>query len=118
MKRNSWIALALTATMAWSCSDDFTPKPKGFHRIDIAEPIFHLEDSLNAPFQIEISDLSKISYQMVDVQNNPGWFNIFYPSLNATIFASYHEVDHDSLNVIMEDLRRWRTNTFQKQKTL
>lgn len=104
---NSKIALAMASLflIMGACTQDYIPKPKGYFRIDLPEATYHLEDTLNVPFSIEISDLSYINYN-VGVASEPGWFNIVYPKLKARIFTSYHEINPDSLNFMMEDLRK------------
>lgn len=104
---NSKIVFAITSLLLvlGACTDDYIPKPKGYFRIELPEASYHLEDSLNAPFTIEISDQSYINYN-VGPSTQPGWFNIVYPKLKARVFTSFHQINRDSLDYIMEDLRK------------
>ena len=81
----------------------YTPKPKGYFRIDLPEKEYHLLDN-NCPFTFEIPNYAKI----VPNSNNPDkpcWFNIEYPTLNASIYLSYKPVNDTSLATYLEDSR-------------
>ena len=104
MKKNtSIIGVLALFTLLLSCDEEtFTPKPKGYFRIDLPEKKYHpLTNS--CPFVFEIPDY-------VDVKqdpNNPSntcWFNLEFSSLNASIYLSYKPVNND-LGTFLEDSR-------------
>jgi gliding motility-associated lipoprotein GldD len=87
-----------------SCGgDSYTPKPKGYFRIDLPEKSYHLLER-DCPFTFEIPDYTEVKLN----KNNPNqlcWFNIEYPTLNASIYLSYKSVNDTSLASYLEDSR-------------
>lgn len=69
------------------CEDEFTPKPRGYFRIDLPTNSFQSFKE-NCPYSFAYSKAAKImAYQGKQVENC--WYNITYPRLNATIHLSY-----------------------------
>jgi len=91
-----------------SCGDDddkvYSPKPRGYFKINFPEKKYHLYDSV-CPYKFEIPDYSKITF---DKHKNaePCWLNIEFPQFGATIHLSYKEV-HNDLNIFLEDSRNF-----------
>jgi gliding motility-associated lipoprotein GldD len=70
-----------------SCSDGYTPKPRGYFRIDLPEREYQAFDT-TFPYTFEypvyadiVADSSKIA--------EPYWINIRYKPFNATLHFSY-----------------------------
>ena len=72
-----------------SCSDNYTPKPRGFFRIDLPEKEFQKSD-LNCPFIFEHGQ-----YAEIENREEHCWFNVQFPDLNGTIHMSYKRVQND-----------------------
>ena len=75
-----------------SCSNDddddvFTPKPKGYYRIDFPEKKYVLYDS-TCPYSFEIPNYSFIDNDK-HLGADPCWLNINFPKFNAQIHLSY-----------------------------
>lgn len=85
-----------------SCSDQAPiPKPVGYFRIDLPEQEYKTKE-LDCPFKIEISN-----YAYLEVfQENPCWFNIVYPDINAKIHITYKPID-DNLRYYIEESRNF-----------
>lgn len=86
-----------------SCKKKYTPKPKGYFRIDLPEKVYQKWD-LNYPYTFEHPSLA-----CVDKDQSQGaeqyWLNIQYPNYNATIHLSYKNVNHN-LEEYLEDSRK------------
>ena len=74
-----------------SCSDSYTPKPRGYYRIDLPEPSYRIFDT-TFPYAFEypvyadiVADSSKIA--------EPYWINIRYKPFNAILHFSYKVVN-------------------------
>jgi gliding motility-associated lipoprotein GldD len=70
-----------------SCSDSYTPKPRGYFRIDLPEKRYQLFDS-TFPYTFEYpvyADISADSSKM----SEPYWINIRYKPFHATLHLSY-----------------------------
>lgn len=88
-----------------SCEDDedvFSPKPKGYFRIDFPEKNYVTYDSI-CPYSFEIP-----TYSFIDNDKHKGaepcWLNINFPKFNAQIHLSYKMVNHN-LDTLLEQSR-------------
>lgn len=80
-----------------SCDEDdeiYSPKPRGYFRIEFPEKTYRMYDSL-CPYKFEIPTYSKI---IKDNHNGaePCWLNLEFPKFNATIYLSYKTLQNDS----------------------
>lgn len=87
----------------FSCEDDnYTPKPKGYFRLDFPAKKYTQLDK-DCPFICQIPTYTKITQN----KNNPGipcWFDVVFSDLNASIYMSYKPVDNN-INQYLEDSR-------------
>ena len=96
--------LLILIVLVSSCGGDtFTPKPKGYFRIDLPEKKYHslLTD---CPFTFEVANYANIVPSPKN-PDKPCWFNVEYPTLNATIYLSYKAINDSLLPVYLEDSR-------------
>ncbi len=98
-----WLpVLMLIAGYAASCRRDYTPKPRGYFRIDLPEHAYRAYQS-SCPFRFEYPVYAKIQADR-DPGAEPCWFNIVYPQFRGQIHMSYKEVNGNIDNLI-EDAR-------------
>ncbi len=72
-----------------SCNtDDFSPRPKGYFRIDLPRKSYLKYDS-TCPFTFEFHKKARINKN----DNESCWMNIEYPAQNATIHISYKKIE-------------------------
>lgn len=84
-----------------ACADnDYTPKPKGYHRIDLPEHQYQKFDT-SFPFTFEYPEYTEIQTEGPDL-NRKYWFNIRYPGYNGTVYFSYRRVE-DNLGDLIND---------------
>lgn len=79
-----------------SCNDDdvvYSPKPKGYCRIDFPEKHYRLYDSV-CPYQFEIPTYSRLKKDS-DPGSDPCWFNLEFPQFKATLYLSYKPVQNN-----------------------
>jgi len=84
----------------WSCSSEFTPKPKSYFRIDFPERNYQRFDSL-CPYVFEFP-----TYSSIEEPKNTDycWKNIYLKNFNARIYLSYKNISiSDSLHKFIED---------------
>lgn len=106
-KTNKLLSFLLIIIVSFfsACSDDYTPKPRGYHRIELPKHNYDKFEG-NCPFTFEYSEHSKLDYKRIDTNRNPCWFNILYPQFKARIYVSYFgEHVEDSLRQLTEDSR-------------
>lgn len=101
MRLNSFF-LVLLSILILGCEDEvYTPKPKGYFRIDLPEKTY-VQYEKNCPFTFETPKYSIITYYKN--QPEPCWFNIDYPKFQARLHLSYKKVENN-LRDYTEDSR-------------
>lgn len=80
-----------------SCGPEtYTPKPRGYARLDTPQHAYQHFDQPGFPYTFEYPVYGVISQdkaKLADVPDNPYWINIDFPALNGTIFLSYKSID-------------------------
>lgn len=91
--------LTLIITLA-SCHEAYTPKPKGYLRVFYPKRSYQKFDT-NAPFTFEYPSYAEIVPDTA-ADAEPYWYNILFPSLNATIYLSYKRVNKNLQDYIQD----------------
>ncbi len=91
--------------MLSGCQDEnFTPKPKGYPRINLPERSYQTYDS-NCPFKFRYPTYGEIIPDTSKKSRNC-WMNIKYHPLGAKLYMSYRSFDKmEKLNKYREDAR-------------
>ena len=92
-----YVLITLIGITMISCDEEeeiFSPKPKGYFRINFPVKEYRLYDSV-CPYSFEIPVYSKIT-QDLQKGAEPCWLNLEFPRYNATIYLSYKILQHDS----------------------
>lgn len=92
----------------FACKEDYTPKPRGYYRIDFPEKSYSKLDR-SFPYSFEIPDYAKIEK---DTRNSdePYWINVEVPENKVEIHISYYDLnsqndDNQLLGELMEETR-------------
>jgi len=97
-------AIAGTVFTFPSCSNDYTPKPRGYFRIALPEKKYILLDSVY-PFRFEYPSYAVITNDPISPQEK-NWINIEMPVFHGRIHISYKPLtDKNSLFRFTEDSR-------------
>ncbi len=97
-------AIAGTVFTFPSCSNDYTPKPRGYFRIALPEKKYILLDSVY-PFRFEYPSYAVITNDPISPQEK-NWINIEMPVFHGRIHISYKPLtDKNSLVRFTEDSR-------------
>ena len=96
------ILLILLIVALAACNSDFTPKPRGYFRIDLPQKAYQKFDT-TFPFTFEYPVYAKIVRDSSRL-NEPYWFNIVYKPFNAQLHFSY-KIIHDNLKQYLDDSR-------------
>lgn len=84
------------------CNEEYSPKPRGYFRIDMPEKNYVLFDT-NFPYRFEYPDFAEIKMHNQSI-DNPYWIDIIYPGFSGQIHISYKSVD-GNLVEYLEDSR-------------
>ncbi len=111
MVKNIFPLAVFTVLFFSACEneDEFTPRPRGYYRIDMPEKSYARWDS-TCPYSFEIPSYGKI---LPDPEGNkePCWINLDFPRFKATLHLSYKKVDKN----LPELLEQSRTLAIQHQ---
>ncbi len=91
MKFKSIISLLVILTIAISCDETYTPKPRGYIRIELPERSYISLDS-TFPYKFEYPSYAKLSTPKEAI-NQPYMLNIDIPRYKATLFLTYKAVN-------------------------
>jgi gliding motility-associated lipoprotein GldD len=93
------VVIAVSISFA-GCADNYTPKPKGYIRVDFPEKKYRSFDTV-CPFKFDYPVYGKV---VKDNQRNaePYWMNVEFPAYRAKVHLSYKAVKNN-LNGFIED---------------
>jgi gliding motility-associated lipoprotein GldD len=86
----------------FSCGETYTPKPKGYFRIEFPEKQY-IKFQSDAPFSFEIPKYSKMVIDSA-YDAEPWWYNLNFPAMKGTIHLSYKKVNNN-ITKYVEDAR-------------
>ena len=101
-KTNIYLLTSVLFFSLFSCSENYTPKPRGYFRITFPKREYQRFES-KAPFQFEIPVYSNMIKDTVDMAE-AWWYNLNFPKMKGTIHISYKDINND-LNKYIEDSR-------------
>lgn len=114
MKINVFPCLILIIALA-SCNEEYTPKPRGYVRIDVPEFSYRTVES-DCPFSFESASYANY---VLDERGGaePCWFNIEYPQYKAKLHFSYKPVN-GNLVEFMEESRNLTNKHMSKASNI
>ena len=100
------LLLCFCSVMLYSCSEEYTPKPKGYNRIDLPVPKYQPLTEKH-PYYFEYSVYSKIRPDSSRLAE-PHWINVYYPRFKANVQLTYRTINRNqkTFNTLIEDARR------------
>lgn len=102
--------LFLCLLAATSCNQEYTPKPKAYHKIDFPERGYKQFSPVSCPFTFEVpayADVVADSLQFGEKNNNPCWYTINITPFNGTINLTYKNIDSkESFEKLVEDAHK------------
>lgn len=91
--------LTLCVITLSSCHQDYSPKPLGYFRIELAETKY-TEINDNCSYQFLKNNLTELI-----AGNYECWYNIYYPKHKATVYLTYKKLE-DNLAAIIEETHK------------
>jgi gliding motility-associated lipoprotein GldD len=89
------ITCLLALIIISSCNNTYTPRPRGFFKIDFPEHSYQVFDKAGYPYRFEYPSYANIvqdSTFFEDQPENPYWINIEFPQFHGKIYISYIEI--------------------------
>lgn len=109
MQAKVLVVLLLTGiVMTWSCKEQtYTPKPKGYYRIDFPKKEYKRFKMPVCPYSFEIPTYATVVYDSIffdDTTTHPCWIDIDIPKLAGEIHISYKAIGgENSLAKLVDD---------------
>jgi len=98
MKR---IVLPILSVLMLGCGDDTLPKPKGYLRLEYPTAVYE-KAIVPLPFSFEKNKLAE-PIKTVKSYGNTNGVNIKYPTLKATIYLTYKDVENGNIDSLLRD---------------
>lgn len=84
------LVVGLFVAILGSCQNDYLPKPLGYNRLILPEPVYHsLPDTL--PYTFEYSRHAKLLADTSWIHER-FWIEIYYPEIKANIHVTYKKL--------------------------
>jgi gliding motility-associated lipoprotein GldD len=94
MKQIVYLTSVLIIFSACGGGKTYTPKPRGYFRIEVPEHAYQKYDTV-CPFYFEYAHLAQIKPYSGQGTQQPCWFDIHYPQFRATLHCSYETVNNN-----------------------
>lgn len=100
----SFVAVLLAP--ACTSTADYTPKPKGYNRIDLP-PHSYQPLAPGHPYTFQYSRFAKVLRDSSYLAQ-PHWINVYYPQLHANVQITYAAINREPevFNRLLEDARK------------
>ena len=89
------IALCILAGLLFSCNSVYTPRPRGYFKIDFPPHSYQSFDKPDYPYTFDYpvyANITRDTSFFEAAPENPYWINIVFHRFNATIYVSYKEI--------------------------
>lgn len=105
MKINS--VLLLIFSVSWlliACNSDYTPRPRGYFKIDLPEKKYKLFDSATYPYTFEYPIYGEVVKDSAFFDEKPeNWINIDFPQFEGRIHISYKKIANNNFDSLVND---------------
>jgi gliding motility-associated lipoprotein GldD len=106
MKHSLLPALLIIFLFLFACNSDYTPRPRGYFKIDLPKKEYRQFDQAGYPYTFEYpvyGTIIKDSLFFDKHPENPYWINIDFPSFNGRIHLSYKEIGRNKFDSLVND---------------
>lgn len=94
MKQIVFITALIISLYACGGGTAYTPKPRGYFRIEVPPHAYQPYDSV-CPFTFEFAESARLKPYSGQGNRQPCWFDLYYPKYRATLHCSYESVNND-----------------------
>lgn len=92
-------------TIVLSCNSSYTPKPRGYFKIDFPEKKYQLFEQDGYPYSFEYpiyATIVKDSTFFGEATENPWWINVDFPQFKSRIYVSYKEIGKNKFDTLIK----------------
>jgi gliding motility-associated lipoprotein GldD len=94
------------AFFCFSCTSEYTPKPRGYYKIEFPAKSYQTFNKPGFPYTFEYPTYSLIVQDTLffnQKPENPYWINIDFPQFNGRIHISYKEIGKNKFDSLVND---------------
>ena len=87
------------------CNSSYTPKPKGYYKINFPEKKYLLFNQAGYPYSFEYpvyANVVKDSTFFGEVTENPWWINVDFPQFQGRIYVSYKKIGENKFDTLVK----------------
>jgi len=95
--------LILLGCVFFSCRKNEIPRPYGYFRVDLPHHAYRMIDTLDLPYRFDLALNARLISR--DTKDGKFWVDVYYPSLNASVYCSYKPVKGNLMD-LLEDTRK------------
>ena len=99
MKRRFIVIFIMLAAFIYSCETHYTPRPRGYFRIDLPEKNYIRFDTAY-PFSFEYPVYAAVEPSPDAGPEDKYWINIQFPRFKATFHLSYKQVNNNLITYL------------------
>lgn len=96
--------LAVTLLFLGISCAEYTPKPRGFYRIDLPEAGYRTFSADDVPYTFHVSRLATV--ELPPLQTSVDRITLSYESLNAKVYCTYLAITPETLPAVTEECRK------------
>ena len=93
MRSVTILVFSLIFVFIFSCNSAFTPKPKGYFKIDFPERSYQTFNEPGFPYSFEYPSYATVGKNVEAEDNQPYWLNVEFKGFNGRIYLSYKSVN-------------------------
>lgn len=93
----------------YACNSDYTPRRRGYFRIDFPKREYQVFDRPGYPYTFEYpvyANVVKDTSFFGDTNENDYWINVEFPRFNGKIYISYKEIGRTDITKLVNDAYR------------
>jgi len=101
-----FLATICVAVFFAACNSGYSPKPKGYFKIDFPKKEYQVFDQPGYPYTFEYpvyANVVKDSTFFGEKTENDWWININFPQFNGRIYVSYKDIGKSTLEKLVND---------------
>jgi len=94
------------SSLAVACNSEYTPKPRGYFKIEFPQKKYQLFNSPGFPYSFEYpvyGEIIKDSLFFEEKAENPYWINIDFPQFDGRMHISYKEIGKNKFDSLVND---------------
>ena len=106
MRLKIFSSLLVISLVAIACNSEYTPRPRGYFKIDLPKKAYKSFDQAGYPYTFEYpvyGNVIKDSLFFDQHPENPYWINIDFPTFNGRIHLSYKEIGKNKFDSLVKD---------------